>query len=216
MGRLSVLVFLSTAFLALVLGASVALGRATPLPEEVAGLHLDELCKLPCWLGITPGKTMIWEVQDLITNIYGHVELEQQADSQSDFLVSLSMPNGKRWNVLLRANLERVVIQIMLTPENSNNIPLGDAINRLGIPKTVYTQYATLFLYDGYRIGSSARQLSFTHYEGISPRQALTGIMLYDDDWSPSVNLSGPNASRWRGFGVYQYWVNPNMIAGDE
>jgi hypothetical protein len=41
-------------------------------PKRVALHHLNDLCKLPCWIGITPGVTMTYEqAQAIVRNVYG-------------------------------------------------------------------------------------------------------------------------------------------------
>lgn len=53
----------------LVTGAAMLLGRALPIPDRVALLHLGD-CQLPCWIGITPGKTSIGEARQRIKDVY--------------------------------------------------------------------------------------------------------------------------------------------------
>ena len=60
-----------TVALALSISAAMLIGRAQPLPERVALLHLNDMCKLPCWIGITPGVTTLNDAVTRIKDVYG-------------------------------------------------------------------------------------------------------------------------------------------------
>ena len=60
-----------TVVLTLAISAAMLIGRAQPLPERVALLHLNDLCKLPCWIGITPGVTTLDDAIARVKDVYG-------------------------------------------------------------------------------------------------------------------------------------------------
>src|SRR5258708_19418668 len=53
-------------------GVALLLGRAQPMPDQLALLHLGD-CQLPCWIGIVPGKTTVGEARQRIKNVYGKI-----------------------------------------------------------------------------------------------------------------------------------------------
>ncbi len=85
MCRLIAFVFILTSLLTLGLGASLAIGHAQPPRPEVALLHLGDYCALPCWIGITPGKTTFGEGIQRIKEVYGNLSAYSlDCDSQLD------------------------------------------------------------------------------------------------------------------------------------
>jgi hypothetical protein len=71
--RLIVLTLIITSGLTLTIGASCVIGHAQPTRPEVALLHLGDYCALPCWIGITPGKTTFGEALQRINEVYGNL-----------------------------------------------------------------------------------------------------------------------------------------------
>ena len=63
------------------ISAAMLIGRAQPLPERVALLHLNDLCKLLCWIGITPGVTTYTQALAIVQQVYG--DRSELADSCS-------------------------------------------------------------------------------------------------------------------------------------
>ena len=57
--------------LALSISAAMLIGRAQPLPERIALLHLNDMCKLPCWIGIMPGVTTYEQARAIVQHVYG-------------------------------------------------------------------------------------------------------------------------------------------------
>jgi len=62
--------FALTLLLTAAITGALLIGRAQPLPDRVAVLHLNDMCKLPCWLGITPGVTTLGEAEKLVQSVY--------------------------------------------------------------------------------------------------------------------------------------------------
>src|SRR5262245_2523582 len=72
MKRLLLQTFTLTVLFFLVTSAAMLIGHEQPVPEQVSMLHLGEMCQLPCWIGITPGKTRVSEARLIIAQIYNH------------------------------------------------------------------------------------------------------------------------------------------------
>jgi len=51
------------------IAVAVYISRVQPLPEKFAFVRLVD-CVLPCWIGIIPGKTTIFEARTVIRNVY--------------------------------------------------------------------------------------------------------------------------------------------------
>jgi len=74
--------------LTLSISAAMLIGRAQPLPERVALLHLNDLCKLPCWIGITPGVTTYEQARAIVRNVYGDRLIIIAGQCESDFCIA--------------------------------------------------------------------------------------------------------------------------------
>src|SRR5260221_4403477 len=66
------LLFLYTLIVVFVLAIIMVLliGYSQPIPEHITLIHLGDICNLPCWIGIIPGKTHVAEARRIIANIY--------------------------------------------------------------------------------------------------------------------------------------------------
>ncbi len=71
MRRLLMGTFVLISVLTLTIGVSRAIGHAQPTRPEIALLHLGDSCALPCWIGITPGKTTFEEAIQRIKGVWG-------------------------------------------------------------------------------------------------------------------------------------------------
>jgi hypothetical protein len=53
----------------LIISGVVIAARQQPLPQRLALFHLND-CKLPCWIGITPGLTSVKTAEELLKNTF--------------------------------------------------------------------------------------------------------------------------------------------------
>jgi len=101
-------------------------------------------CELPCWQGITPGKTNIHDAKDLLAGL-DSVEITRESEYPDSVVIGAAFENGI--DVELFAESDEVM-KIWLSKENiwrsSYKYPpirLGDALKSTGLP-------------DGFFIGS--------------------------------------------------------------
>ena len=138
-GRVSVLrVFASIAvrvielcavFVLLILAAR-AMGSTQPPPQALKELHLTD-CALPCWLGITPGKTTFDEAVQRVSAAYPTtVDTSIYRDSvYADYQAGLS--SGQ---VAVFAGKNGIVREITLITSYVEGMTLGDLVNLYGSP----------------------------------------------------------------------------------
>jgi len=62
--------FALTLLLTAAITGALLIGRAQPLQDRVSVLHLNDMCRLPCWIGITPGVTTLAEAEIQIHYVY--------------------------------------------------------------------------------------------------------------------------------------------------
>lgn len=225
MARLLRAVFLLASFMVLALGASIALGRATPLPEEVAFLHLGDICELPCWIGITPGQTTFGEARKIIAKFYGQERLSSP-DLAHNMPITATDSSGRQLEIALydepyskaSSDESQVVGAISLKPLGGIRIPLGYAINALGFPYMIFTsgvnssetkieqQWYQIYFPIAKPLDGNARY--FDDY--LPPNRPLNKIYLYmkNRDWWPDAN------HRWHGFVTYHYTILPMCDCG--
>jgi hypothetical protein len=63
------LTLITTFALALLITAALLIGRAQPVPDRLAMLHLND-CARPCWIGITPGVTRLDEAYRRVEQVF--------------------------------------------------------------------------------------------------------------------------------------------------
>src|SRR5260370_16815481 len=86
--------------LTLVTGTTLLIARAQPPSARVAMLHLDD-CQLPCWIGITPGKTTVGEAKRRIQEVFGDklvFTLDDARQHWTDVLITIPA-NARHFNV---------------------------------------------------------------------------------------------------------------------
>jgi hypothetical protein len=123
---LRLMLALSAAFVLLILAMHLV-GSLQPLPQAMTELHLDE-CALPCWIGITPGKTTFDDALDRLSeshpmNVFVRGSLIY-ADYQAN--APIGQISLQAWN--------GVINLIHLTPGRDANLALGDIVQRFGTP----------------------------------------------------------------------------------
>jgi len=128
------------------ISGSVLIGHVQPLPEPIAVLHLNEMCALPCWIGITPGKTRLGEARQIVADVYNHgrpLTFDPLHDA-----VDIVMPHGwtldigfDDWPSSQNNDANRIVSKIHISNWNNQNpiplLSLGYVIKALGLPEGI-------------------------------------------------------------------------------
>jgi hypothetical protein len=187
--------------LALTMSAMVALGRATPLPEDVTFLHLGDMCELPCWIGITPGEMTTDEAWKIISKVY---HLGSWGGPGT-----FTTPSGIKFRIILNndyslpeQNQPLGEIKIIL-PEYSE-LSLGYAVSVMGLPKEVTITPGAVQLHREWgKIEIWGHPHFFDDYLR-TPRQVfmkrpIDSISLFANQSTP------PNSLNWNGFRIYQF-----------
>jgi hypothetical protein len=114
--------------LTLTVSSVILIGRAQPIPERVAALHLGDMCALPCWIGITPGKTTVEQAKQIIAQVYSQAQIMAAAPN----LQVVTLPGGEffaiEFNIITPDDPVVQHIAIVLPPRS---IRVGDVINRV-------------------------------------------------------------------------------------
>ncbi len=189
----------------------MVLGRATPLPEEVAFLHLGDMCKLPCWIGITPGKTTIEEARVIVTSVYG----KSVNFDKTNALMMATAANGTQLTIGFNkyfydypapydSNWIIKVIFFSISPPSK--IPFGYVAGVLGEPAYIYPIYGSDKLIIGkewFQFESPAllsmNQINIINMSNFRP--------IYSFSFSEkALDYASINAKyRWNGAGTYQF-----------
>jgi len=83
--------FALTLLLTAAITGALLIGRAQPLPDRVAVLHLNDICKLPCWIGITPDVTTLAEAEALVRSVYKTTEKFRLISDAYGYIYSLTV-----------------------------------------------------------------------------------------------------------------------------
>lgn len=154
--------------LVLIISLSVALGRRQPPPAFFQQLHLTD-CALPCWAGITPGKTAPEGAHRHLTDIFtvsGFLLEPVQTASNTSMSASGVVPDNSIQYTLRRPSETVSAASIWLydynnvihtlTIEPKQPLRLGDVVNVYGPPLCVLpvfdsTQKSIMIIYS--RVG---------------------------------------------------------------
>ena len=126
---------LSAVFVLLIMTAR-AMGSAQPPPEAIQALHLTD-CQLPCWLGITPGKTTFDEVVQRVNASHPVTTNIRPSENTLDGwyqVGSASVPAIITWD------MSGIVVQITLITSDVQNFVAGDVVIIL-LMKSTFTDY---------------------------------------------------------------------------
>ena len=170
-----------TVVLTLAISAAMLIGRAQPLPERVALLHLNDMCKLPCWIGITPGVTTIYEARAIVQQVYS--EHFAFADKCSiDFCIIDRKTQQNRFQVYFVTNFDNQTISqtdilidgpsiesIQLNNQSPDNyIHMGDIYNSIGASDySIYDSNGAPPNYSAYTSGSYRAETHYISYDTI-------------------------------------------------
>ena len=132
--------FALTLLLTAAITGALLIGRAQPLPDRVAVLHLNDMCKLPCCLGITPGVTTLGEAEKLVQSVYktdeafrtvgGDVDGPKQAIDIQNGAFTIAFETENPGDDLLKAK----VLGIWLEPSKAN-ISTCNLYPIIGVPQ---------------------------------------------------------------------------------
>lgn len=116
-------------------------GYQQPPSEWMSFLHLND-CELPCWIGITPGKTTLAEAQQQLTNVYGDTSLYQLTGSDGHNYKLISTVQRLELVVGIQSGIESqpIIQYITLDPQKNSTDgqpTLADLYNFWGTPDSI-------------------------------------------------------------------------------
>ena len=199
-------------------GAALLLGRAQPMPDQLALLHLGD-CQLPCWIGIMPGKTTVGEARQRIKDVYGKMSgfavdeteitsccIKIVEDGQSRLLITLNTWGNQPDSTGIQLIYLDVVKQGgELTP----NLSIADTIGFLGNPSYfVFSaasggQFPPTLIYTANHC-ELIPYLDANSYQGeVTPSMQVNSLTIYDQLPEGQDSLFSPQL--WRGFGRFYH-----------
>ena len=195
------------ALLALTISGALLIGRAQPIPERVAVLHLGDICALPCWIGITPGKTTLSEAQGFIEKIYGtenSVSIGRTFNSTRSY--TITMKSKKTLSIELSADFGQTdadtLIENVRMVETNEIIRMGDIVNLFD-----GSSFITVEDINSNSCKISSNQLVYIRYNCIIlDNGSVQRTSMIQDVWSINIDLYGnlPGIyTPWQGFGLY-------------
>ena len=117
---------------ALLIFAARVIGQAQP-PPALQELHLTD-CQLPCWSGITPGKTTFAEALQQLKAIYPQAAVTiNPAQAALQFRLA-----SARIGIGVFADKLGVVSDLLLYAYDFNGLALGDVVTLLKLPAQLY------------------------------------------------------------------------------
>lgn len=125
------LILLLSVLFALLIFVSQALGSTQPPPAALAGLRLDE-CALPCWMGITPGRTEMADAVHRLNSAQLGGMLFESSDGRS--VTTAYEVSNALVRVDMVADEAGKVVQITIFTAPVRGLRLGDAVRYLGTP----------------------------------------------------------------------------------
>jgi len=130
MRRLSFAACALIAAFMLLMFAARAIGRTQPPPQVIAALHLSD-CTLPCWLGITPGKTTF---KDAVQRVSAAYPQTVDASKYGNVVGATYQTGGSDGQIAVFADDDGIVRQITLYTSAAQGMMLGDIVNLYGLP----------------------------------------------------------------------------------
>ena len=178
--------------LALSISAAMLIGRAQPLPERVALLHLNDICKLPCWIGITPGVTTYDQALAIVRRVYGDritfdncsldICIIDRKSKQDIFQIGFSV------NTVVNVNLDASIVGVIMIQQDKQSsddyIRMGDMYDRIGAPDySVDMGYAHLYtrLGEAHYIDTTYNTIVVLHSSGppvLIPQWQMSGMLI--------------------------------------
>jgi hypothetical protein len=163
--------------LVLLITGARALGNLQPLPEALAQLHLTD-CALPCWLGITPGKTTFEEAVGQVSAVYPHTNL------YGGSLYAVVQIGSAEGSIEIRTDSESVVRRIIIVVPSMGELTRGDIASVVGTP-TCEGDSANIAIY-----GSSPRTFAYLLPSSLTRRAwyaVINAIEIFNNAPNPCV-----------------------------
>jgi len=174
--KLSATILVFTFVFVLVIGAMTVLGRARPLPEEIVALHLGDMCELPCWIGITPGKTRIKEARELFFKMYNLDDPEATGSSglssiimSDNFIVFVDFNQGDVRPTTDEPN--PIVTRIDLIPNGMRSVSAGLLTGIVVNPDNVDSKNDCCsigLIYEPRQFQTSVSRITIKYHPGLS------------------------------------------------
>jgi hypothetical protein len=162
---------LTIAFAILITVARV-IGREQPPPLTLAQLHLDD-CKLPCWLGITPGETTFDDAVKRVTSAYPQNVSVQETQIFVAYLI-------RSWYGAASVQVAAgTVNSIFLLTSDVDGLAIGDVAALFGAPDCIPGESPAILIYNfpqGYAV------LVASNGRGERWRQPLNNIEIHSYD----------------------------------
>ncbi len=186
-------------------------------------LHLDD-CQLPCWIGITPGKTTVGEAKRRIQEVFGDslvFTLDDARQHWTDVLITLpdssrhfnvSIGDGQpRNNTLESSIVTAIAIYPNGTYPDNEQTSIGELYPVLGSPayEVVYAEGTSCprsILYTNFRaeIELDDSKCDVQHRSG-SVAMPVIVMTLYENMFAPQKYVL-----QWRGFGRFHEAIWPS------
>lgn len=124
------LIFACAGAFALLIGAARLVGSAQPPPATLVHLHLTD-CALPCWLGITPGRTHFEEAVTRVTEANPGTTFTSGIGTGTISAFQMGAPYAQAG---IYSDANGLVAQITLLTSQVEGITFGDVVSFLGVP----------------------------------------------------------------------------------
>jgi len=195
-----------TAILAIAISAAMLIGRAQPLPEPIALLHLNDMCKLPCWIGITPGVTTVSEAIQSIANVYSAEKGYEIRYRIGDIIIKRVDTNWQLRFLSTSLDDTNVIAVIYLYP--SRGLQIVDISTAFGNPYRINltpivrdTSYHIDYKFAGIEVTMAGSYNFFVLNDmELKPTRLVCRILLWDGVTNPDGDFEG---EKWKGFGWY-------------
>jgi len=189
-------------FVLAIVGA-VLVGRSQPVPAILAALKLDK-CELPCWIGITPGKTTWKEAKQIIHDTYRDARYTVRTLNVSHLAVTLN-ETAEDFQITLYnpmyANDDSLVsgLSLSLGDRSKGNVQAGDIFGAVGSPQDVTLSVDNEKLVSVIRFGNKTVDLH------VGPAMACGAVSFHDRFLSLALSsyVRGDwptQPERWHGF----------------
>jgi hypothetical protein len=214
MQRFLVYAFTLSALCTLLVGVARWVGARQPQHALVEGLRLTD-CALPCWIGITPGQTMMEEAYQRLAEVFLYADTGSSASvgrfQNLHFVVPVMNSPVSALPVTIQAVEGRVVlIQLVIT--DRRRLTFADIILTYGAPTCVMYTESPVFI--GWRLyyetPAGVAQIDAYGSAGDSIHQAqpIYSIVLRGSDTGSACFFrNGESLPRWRGFGPRSRYI---------
>lgn len=188
------------------IGGSRLVGHQQPTPDRLALLQLD-YCKLPCWIGIVPGKTRFTEAKSVLMQYF---EGAQFTDAEDRLTLSTVLYDQARGiTILVGTGSSRIMgdnnppvetILVYYQDASAPDFSLGTLLNVVGRPTSVSLitgvagQSSLIYFGNEHLVLDTLGQMGRSPCIPVAANLRLRGIQIYDKMIKPESELP------WRGF----------------